>query len=125
MQYGDPTLSSGWKSGNTRRKSCRRPGLRFAIAIPAGLRSQTPISHTASKPNAAIASHSWGGTEPSSMKFPYFLLRSASQTQVLISYTLGNRGHLDIVLPQHTDWKSRDRFPVVTSGLIYVDTRLP
>src|SRR3954453_15656996 len=102
MQYGDPTLSSGGKSGNAPRKASMRPGLRLAIAIPAGLRSQTPISHTASKPSAAIAFHSSGGTEPSSINVPYFLLRSATQTQVLISYTLRNRGHLDIVLPQHT-----------------------
>src|SRR3954451_24678171 len=108
MQYGDPTLSIGWKSGNALRKSSSRPGLRFAMATPAGPRSQTPISHTASKPSAAMASHSCGGTEPSSINVPYFLLRSASPTHVLISYTLGNRGQLDIVLPQGIHRKPRD-----------------
>ena len=41
--------------------SRRAPSFSSAIAIPAGLRSQTPISQTASKPSAAIASHSRAG----------------------------------------------------------------
>ena len=40
----------------------RSPGFRMEIAMPAGLRSQTPMSQTASKPRAAMASHSCAGT---------------------------------------------------------------
>ena len=46
------------RAGRTRSS----PSFSSAIAIPAGLRSQTPISQTASKPSAAIASHSLAGT---------------------------------------------------------------
>ena len=46
------------------------PRSRSAIAIPAGLRSQTPISQTASKPSAAIASHSPPGTSARSTRLP-------------------------------------------------------
>ena len=42
------------KSGRARRKSSRSPGLRMEIAIPAGLRSQTPMNQTASKPPEAM-----------------------------------------------------------------------
>ncbi len=48
-------------SGSASRKLSTRPSFSSAIAIPAGLRSQTPISQTASKPSAAIASHSRRG----------------------------------------------------------------
>src|SRR5882672_6058802 len=65
--------------------------------MPAGLRSQTPISHTASKPNSAMASHTEGGTEPRSTGVPTFSLSSESQTQVLISYTLGYLGHVGMI----------------------------
>src|ERR1700757_4044180 len=66
--------------------------------MPAGLRSQTPTSHTASKPYAEIVSHSADGTEARSTFLPYFWLSSESHTQVLISYKLGNRGHTDAPL---------------------------
>src|SRR5271157_4504675 len=68
------------------------------MAMPAGLRSQTPINHTASKPCLAMASHSAEGTERKSMVDPYFRLRSESQTQVLISYNVGYRGQADKVI---------------------------
>ena len=55
------------------------------FAIPAGLRSHTPISHTASKPSAAMASHSGPGTELKSRAVLYTRLRSDNQTHVLIS----------------------------------------
>ena len=51
------------KSGSARLKSSSRLWFRLAMAMPAGLRSQTPISHTASKPCAASASQSAAGTE--------------------------------------------------------------
>ena len=67
------------------RKSSSRPGFCSAIAIPAGLRSQTPMSQTASKPSAAIASHSAAGTPASPIFLPSRARSSSSQTQVLIS----------------------------------------
>ena len=85
MQYGEPTTSSVWKSGSARRKLSTRPAFSSAIAIPAGLRSQTPISQTASKPSAATASHSRPGTLARSIAAPSRRLSSSSQTQVLIS----------------------------------------
>ena len=80
-----PRCPAGRKSGNARLKSSIRPSFRLAIAMPAGLRSQTPISHTASNPCAASASHSAAGTEPKVTELPAFVLSSESQTQVLIS----------------------------------------
>ncbi len=85
MQYGDPTTSSVRKSGSARRKLSIRPSFSSAIAIPAGLRSQTPISQTASNPSTAIASHSCPGTPARSIAVPSRRLSSSSQTQVLIS----------------------------------------
>ena len=73
------------KSGRARRKSSRSPSFRMEIAIPAGLRSQTPMNQTASKPWAAMASHSCSGTVARFTGLWYFRLRSPSQTQVLIS----------------------------------------
>jgi hypothetical protein len=70
---------------------------RFVMAMPAGLRSQIPISHTPSKPFLAMAFHSAEGTELKSRKFPYFWLRSDSQTHVLISYNVGYRGQIGMV----------------------------
>jgi hypothetical protein len=85
MQYGEPTTSSARTSGRARRKLSTRPSLASAIAIPAGLRSQTPISQTMSKPSAAIASHSLAGTLARSIAVPSRRLSSSSQTHVLIS----------------------------------------
>ena len=51
----------------------------------AGLRSQTPISHTASNPQAARESHSSTGTVSSVTGRLYFRLSSRSQVQALIS----------------------------------------
>src|SRR5271165_945796 len=68
------------------------------MAALAGLRSQTPISQTASKPNLAMSSHSAEGTEPKSTAFPYFCFRSQSQTQVLTSYSVGYRGQNDMLI---------------------------
>src|SRR5205807_10229212 len=69
------------------------PTFSFAMRIPAGLRSHTPINHTASTSNAAIAFHSCGGTLPSVIVSLYCLLKSLSHIQVLISYTMGRAGH--------------------------------
>jgi len=58
-----------------------------AIAIPAGLRSQTPMSQTASKPSAATRSHSLAGTpaSPACSSSAPCARSSSSQTHVLIS----------------------------------------
>src|SRR5262249_41644024 len=98
MQYGEPTLSAQAKSGSALRKSPSRPLFRLAMAIPAGLRSQTPISHTASQPYSAIAFHSGSGTQPKFRRTPSFWLRLKSQTHVLISYMAGYRGHCMLFL---------------------------
>jgi hypothetical protein len=66
------------------------------MEMPAGLRSQTPMSQTASKPYLAMASHSAAGTELKSTDL--FWLSSESQTQVLISYSVGYRGQMDMVI---------------------------
>src|SRR5262245_13574951 len=66
------------------------------MTMPAGLRSHTPMSHTASKPNPPIASHSAVGTESRASASPYFRLKPANHAQVLISNMLGYRGHLDM-----------------------------
>ena len=73
------------KSGSARRKLSISPSFSSAIAIPAGLRSQTPISQTASNPSAAIASHSLAGTPARPIFLPSRGRSSSSQTQVLIS----------------------------------------
>jgi hypothetical protein len=85
MQYGEPTTSAGVKSGNARRKLSTSASFRSAIATPAGLRSQTPISQTASNPSAAIASHSLFGTSARSIFSPRRVRNSSSHTHVLIS----------------------------------------
>src|SRR5580658_9502128 len=66
--------------------------------MPAGLRSQTPMNQTASKPNLATASHSTEGTELKSTCVPVFRLSSDNQTQVLISYKVGYRGQIDMII---------------------------
>src|SRR5690242_3109120 len=53
------------------------------------------MNHTASKPKAAIASHSADGTQDKSMFFLYFRASSETQVQVLISYKQGCRGQED------------------------------
>src|SRR5882672_24602 len=53
------------------------------------------MNHTASRPKAAIASHSPDGTLDKSMFFPYFSASSETHTQVLISYKEGYRGQAD------------------------------
>ena len=68
-----------------RRNEATSPSFSSAIAIPAGLRSQTPISQTASKPRAARASHSAAGTSPSPTGPPARALSSPSHTHVLSS----------------------------------------
>ena len=61
------------------------PSFCMEISIPAGLRSQTPMNQTASKPREAIRSHSAVGTVASVAGLPCFWPSSRSQTQVLIS----------------------------------------
>src|SRR5262245_16085361 len=83
------------------------------MEMPLGLRSQTPISHTASKPNSAMASQTSGGTEPRSTEVPDFRLSSDIQTQVLISNTLGYRGQPGIVIIPRSLPASRSGIDVI------------
>jgi hypothetical protein len=55
------------------------------IAIPAGLRSHTPMNHTASNPWEARASQSSSETVARFTGLLYFRLNSDNHTQVLIS----------------------------------------
>jgi hypothetical protein len=57
-QYGKPTLSRSCEVGRARRKSARSPSFTMEIRTPSGLRSQTPMSHTASNPNKPMRSRS-------------------------------------------------------------------
>jgi len=85
MQYGEPGMSSGVKSGRAFAYSSRRGCRLRASFIPAGLRRHTPISQTVSNPMEAMASHSSGGTPASVTGRLCLRLNSPSQTQVLIS----------------------------------------
>jgi hypothetical protein len=62
---GDPTLSSGLKSGRARGNRPEKPGFHLRSRCRPG-RSQGPISQTASRPNFAMASHAVAGTESTS-----------------------------------------------------------
>ena len=73
--------SRAGRGGNPRAA----PRSAWRSSIPAGLRSQTPMNQTASKPQEAIRSHSSGGTVARSTGRRYFRPSSPSQTQVLIS----------------------------------------
>src|SRR5262245_31956520 len=55
-------MSSSRRSGSAARKEATRPGSDFASATPAGLRSHTPISQTASTPGGVMASQADAGT---------------------------------------------------------------
>ncbi len=85
MQYGDPTTSLGVQSGSAARNSATRSLFATAMAAPAGLRSHTPINHTASKPESAMASQCSAGTVDKFTDAPAFALSPVSQGHVLIS----------------------------------------
>ena len=85
---GCSTASRRRRRGEVRQRALEAldaaPRSRSAISIPAGLRSQTPISQTASNPSAAIASHSLAGHVGETDLAPSGA-QLASQTHVLIS----------------------------------------
>src|SRR3989442_6303773 len=68
------------------------------MRTPRGLRSHTPISHTASTPSEAIASHCSSGTVSSVMTRLFCRLKSLSHTHVLISWMTGRTGQ-DVSMP--------------------------
>jgi hypothetical protein len=55
------------------------------MAMPAGLRSHTPINHTASTLRPAMESHSFPGVFANVTNLSYLSRNSCSQTQALIS----------------------------------------
>ena len=77
--------SSGRTSGSAARNESCSPVFALASARPAGLRSHTPISHTASAPSGVTASHAACGTSPSVTRRPAARDKSASQIAVLTS----------------------------------------
>ena len=83
MQYGDPATSAGSYPGSAASKLSVSAAFVMAMATPAGLRCQTPISHTASYP--ASASQVCCGTPPRSTRRPAASLSAASHGSVLIS----------------------------------------
>ena len=84
-QYGDPITSSGRRSGSASRNEACSPALAFASSRPAGLRSHTPISHTASVPASVTSSQADAGTSASVTRRPAARDRSPSQMAVLTS----------------------------------------
>jgi hypothetical protein len=84
-QYGDPIKSSARRSGSESVNEAWRAGFAVANSSPAGLRSQTPISHTASMPAGVTSSQAGSGTSASVSCRPAARDRSPSQTAVLIS----------------------------------------
>ena len=68
----------------SRNDACS-PAFAFASARPAGLRSHTPISQTASMPGGVTASQPEAGTSASVTGCPAARARSPSQIAVLTS----------------------------------------
>ena len=83
MQYGDPATSAGSYPGSADSKLSVSAVFVMAMATPAGLRCQTPISHTASYP--AKVSQVSSGTPPRSTRLPARSLKAPSHGSVLIS----------------------------------------
>lgn len=84
-QYGDPITSSGRRSGSVSRNEARSAAFAFARARPAGFRSHTPISHTASTPAGVTSSHAESGTSASVTRQPVARDSPASHAAVLTS----------------------------------------
>ena len=78
-------MSLGRTSGRAWRKDACSSELALATASPAGLRCQTPMSHTASAPAGVTESQSAGGTSASVNRRPATRDRSSSHTAVLTS----------------------------------------
>ena len=85
MLYADPITSAGVKSASVAWNSATCVGDDSARRTPSGLRSQTPISHTASMPGSVTRSHSSSGTSASVIDRPACTVRSWSQATALIS----------------------------------------
>src|SRR6516162_9660651 len=85
--------SSGFRSGtaSTNEAICLSSAL--VTASPAGLRSHTPISQTASTPAGVTASQSGAATSASVTRRPAAWDSEVSQTAVLTSYITGLAGH--------------------------------
>ena len=78
-------MSSEFTSGSAWRKDDCNSGLALATANPAGLRCQTPISHTASVPSGVTESQSAGAMSASVNRRPAARDRSSNQTAVFTS----------------------------------------
>ncbi len=86
-------MSSGLRSGSTSRNEAIILSSALVTASPAGLRSQTPISQTASAPSGVTASQSAGATSARVSRCPAAWDSEVSHTAVLTSYITGWAGH--------------------------------
>jgi hypothetical protein len=78
-------MSCSCTSGSASRNDSISPALASASPRPAGLRSQTPISQTASTPDGVTASQAASVTVPRVTGAPADCASSVSQTAVLTS----------------------------------------
>jgi hypothetical protein len=78
-------MSSGCRSGSESVNEAWSAAFAWASSRPAGLRSQTPISHTASIPAGVTSSQADSGTSASVTRRPAARDSSSSQIAVLIS----------------------------------------
>src|SRR5689334_24122765 len=86
-------MSSGFRSGSTSPNEAIIVASALVTASPAGLRSHTPISQTASTPAGVTASQSDAATSASVSRRPAAPDSEVSQTEVLTSYITGLAGH--------------------------------
>src|SRR5919197_508108 len=85
MQYGEPTTSSPLASGGAAGLAARKPPSASATSLPSPIRSQTPISQTASTPGSASASHALSGASARVTVRPSSAESCASHGQVKTS----------------------------------------
>ena len=78
-------MSESCTSGRASRNDSISPALASASSRPAGLRSQTPISQTASTPDGVTASQAGSLTVPRVTGVPAVRVSSSSQTAVFTS----------------------------------------
>src|SRR5215471_17407900 len=86
-------MSSGFRSGSASANEAIILASALVTAGPAGLRSHTPISQTASTPAGVTASQSAAATSASVSWRPASWDSEVSQTAVLTSYITGLAGH--------------------------------
>ena len=84
-QYGDPITSADRRSGRASRNEACSPAFACVSSRPAGLRSHTPISHTASMPSGVTSSQAEAGTSASVTGRPAARDCSLSQIAVFTS----------------------------------------